>query len=96
MTQAHVATRNEGACRCLRRTDAAKMAVCIPAVCILAVCILAVCSLAVRTLLGWPIAIAQGPDKVLTVGFSELEAWLPIMTGAGLNNALYKILGPIV
>ena len=71
------------------------MAVCIPAVCILAVCSLDVCILAVCILLGWPIANVQGPDKVLTVGFSELEAWLPIMTDAGLNNALYKILGPV-
>ena len=55
------------------------MAVCIPAVYILAVCSLDVCILAVRTLLGWPIAIAQGPDKVLTVGFSELVAQPPVM-----------------
>ena len=71
------------------------MAVCIPAVCILAVCSLDACILAVRTLLGWPIASVQDPDKVLTVGFSELVAWPPIMTDAGLNNVLYKILGPV-
>ena len=65
---------------CLKITDAAKMAVCIPTV---------------RTLLGWPIASVQDPDKVLTVGFSELVAWPPIMTDAGLNNVLYKILGPV-
>ena len=80
---------------CLKITDAAKMAVCIPAVYILAVCSLDVCIPAVRTLLGWPIAIVQGPDKVLTVGFSELVAQPPIMTDAGLNNVLYKILGPV-
>ena len=71
------------------------MAVCIPAVCILAVYSLDTCIPAVRTLLGWPIAIVQGPDKVLTVGFRELVAWPPIMTDAGLNNVLYKILGPV-
>ena len=76
---------------CPKITDAAKMA----AVCILAVCSLDVCILAVRTLLGWPIAIVQGPDKVLTVGFRELVAWPPIMTDAGLNNVLYTILGPV-